>query len=86
MVLNHTQQKNLDIFRQQLNEASNQDFEVRKAALQLLKIEGNENGKLSFDFHLASDVLGSMPTAVPLVGVSYSYCQTWKYIPPSRRM
>ena len=22
----------------------------------------------------------------PLVGVSYSYCQTWKYIPPSRRM
>ena len=22
----------------------------------------------------------------PLVGVSYSYCQTWKYIPPSRRV
>jgi len=44
LALNHTQQKNLDIFRQQLNEASNQDFEVRKAALQLLKIEVNENG------------------------------------------
>jgi len=22
----------------------------------------------------------------PLVGVSYSYCQTWKYVPPSRRL
>ena len=64
-------QRDLDTFCQQLNEALDQDFDIRKTALHTLirKIEVDENGQLGFDFYLASDVLASMPTAVhPLWG------------------
>jgi len=59
-------QRDLDTFRQQLNEALDQDFDVRKTALHTLirKIEVDEDGQLDFDFYLASDVLASTPTAV----------------------
>ena len=77
-------QRDLDTFRQQLNEALDQDFDIRKTALHTLirKIEVDEDGQLDFDFYLASDVLASMPTAVqtPATGV-YSYLQTWQYFP-----
>ena len=60
-------QRDLDAFRQQLNEALDQDFDIRKTALHTLirKIEVDENGQLDFDFYLASDVLASTPTAIP---------------------
>ena len=60
-------QRDLDTFRQQLNEALDQDFDIRKTALHTLirKIEVDEDGQLDFDFYLASDVLASTPTAVP---------------------
>jgi DNA repair exonuclease SbcCD ATPase subunit len=59
-------QRDLDTFRQQLNEALDQDFDVRKTALHTLirKIEVDEDGQLDFDFYLSSDVLASTPTAV----------------------
>ena len=58
-------QRDLDAFRQQLNEALDQDFDIRKTALHTLirKIEVDEDGQLDFDFYLASDVLASTPTA-----------------------
>ena len=60
-------QRDLDTFCQQLNEALDQDFDIRKTALHTLirKIEVDEDGQLDFDFYLASDVLASTPTAVP---------------------
>ena len=59
-------QRDLDTFRQQLNEALDQDFDVRKTALHTLirKIEVDEDGQLDFDFYLSSDVLTSTPTAI----------------------
>ena len=50
-------QRDLDAFRQQLNEALDQDFDIRKTALHTLirKIEVDEEGQLDFDFYLASD-------------------------------
>ena len=59
-------QRDLDVSRQQLNEALDQDFDIRKPALHTLirKIELDEDGQLDFDFYLASDVLASTPTAV----------------------
>ena len=64
-------QRELDTFRQQLNEALGQDFDIRKTALHTLirKIELDEDGQLDFDFYLASAVLASTTTAVsPLWG------------------
>ena len=39
--------------RQQLNEALDQDFDIRKTALHMLirKIEVDEDGQLDFDFY-----------------------------------
>ena len=77
-------QRDLDTFRQQLNEALDQDFDIRKTALHTLirKIEVDEDGQLDFDFYLASDVLASTPTAVQTPATSaYSYLQTWQYSP-----
>ena len=74
-------------FKPSLNEALDQDFDIRKTALHTLirKIEVDEDGQLDFDFYLASDVLASTPTGVhPLW--RYHIAQTWKYIPPSRRV
>ena len=77
-------QRDLDTFRQQLNEALDQDPDIRKTALHTLirKIEVDEDGQLDFDFYLASDVLASTPTAVqtPVTSV-YSYTSTWQYSP-----
>ena len=59
-------------FKPSLNEALDQDFDIRKTALHTLirKIEVDEDGQLDFDFYLASDVLASTPTAVhPLWGI-----------------
>ena len=78
MVPKLSQPKRLDTFRQQLNEALDQDFDVRKTALHTLirKIEVDEDGQLDFDFYLASDVLASTPTAVQTPATSaYSYIQ-----------
>ena len=77
-------QRDLDTFCQQLNEALDQDFDIRKTALHTLirKIEVDENGQLGFDFYLASDVLASTPTAVQTpASAVYSYTSTWQYSP-----
>jgi len=70
-------------FKPSLNEALDQDFDIRKTALHTLirKIEVDEEGQLDFDFYLASDVLASTPTTVqtPVTGV-YSYTSTWQYL------
>jgi len=74
----------LDTFHQQLNEALDQDFDIREIALYTLirKIEVNEDGQLDFDFYLAFDVLASTPTAVQTPATAaYSYLQTWQYFP-----
>ena len=77
-------QRDLDTFRQQLNEALDQDFDIRKTALHTLirKIEVDEDGQLDFDFYLASDVLASTPTVVQTLATAvYSYLQSWQYSP-----
>jgi len=78
-----------DQFRQKLGLALKENEEIRKTSLHALvqKIMINVEGKLEVYFSIPCRDDGIHPHGgPPLVGVSYSYSQIWKYTPPSRRI